>query len=138
MSASAAAPAPTAMTGCLAPIDKGGLDDLIAKGRANPAAVKTLTCTTIAEGRFRHLNMIRDLPPYIVDEPPGLLGDDPAPGDAGLYRHHLAAHTPRPGIGAAIEAMAAVGETCTSTAFCTGCRPSPSRRRPLRRHSRTR
>ena len=67
------------MTGCLAPIDKGGLDELIAKGRANPAAVKTLTCTTIAEGRFRHLNMIRDLPPYIVDEPPGLLGDDTAP-----------------------------------------------------------
>ncbi len=69
----------TAMTGCLAPIDKGGLDDLIAKGRANPAAIKTLKCRTIAEGRFRHLNMIRNLPPYIVDEPPGLLGDDTAP-----------------------------------------------------------
>ena len=69
----------TAMTGCLAPIDKGGLDELIAKGRANPNAIKTLKCRTIAEGRFRHLNMIRDLPPYIVDEPPGLLGDDTAP-----------------------------------------------------------
>ncbi len=69
----------TAMTGCLAPIDKGGLDDLIAKGRANPQAIKTLKCRTIAEGRFRHLNMIRNLPPYIVDEPPGLLGDDTAP-----------------------------------------------------------
>jgi uncharacterized OsmC-like protein len=67
------------MTGCLAPIDKGGLDDLIAKGRANPQAIKTLKCRTIAEGRFRHLNMIRNLPPYIVDEPPGLLGDDTAP-----------------------------------------------------------
>jgi len=67
------------MTGCLAPIDKGGLDELIAKGRANPAAIKTLKCRTVAEGRFRHLNMIRDLPPYIVDEPPGLLGDDTAP-----------------------------------------------------------
>ena len=78
MSASALTP-PTAMTGCLAPIDRGGLDELIAKGRANPQAVKTLKCTTIAEGRFRHLNMIRDLPPYIVDEPPGLLGDDTAP-----------------------------------------------------------
>ncbi len=75
---SASAP-PTAMTGCLAPIDKGGLNDTIAKGRANPAAIKTLKCRTIAEGRFRHLNMIRDLPPYIVDEPPGLLGDDTAP-----------------------------------------------------------
>lgn len=73
-----AAPA-TAMTGCLAPIDKGGLDALIAKGRADPTALKTLKCRTVAEGRFRHLNMIRDLPPYIVDEPPGLLGDDTAP-----------------------------------------------------------
>lgn len=70
---------PTAMTGCLAPIDKGGLDALIAKGRENPQAIKTLKCRTVAEGRFRHLNMIRDLPPYIVDEPPGLLGDDTAP-----------------------------------------------------------
>ncbi len=70
---------PTAMTGCLAPIDKGGLDNLIAKGRADPTAIKTLKCRTVAEGRFRHLNMIRDLPPYIVDEPPGLLGDDTAP-----------------------------------------------------------
>jgi len=82
MSASAtktpSAPA-TAMTGCLAPIDKAGLDALIAKGRADPAAIKTLKCRTVAEGRFRHLNMIRDLPPYIVDEPPGLLGDDTAP-----------------------------------------------------------
>ena len=79
MSATVAPPPPTAMTGCLAPIDKGGLDALIAKGRENPAAIKTLKCKTIAEGRFRHLNMIRDLPPYIVDEPPGLLGDDTAP-----------------------------------------------------------
>ncbi len=74
------APMPgTAITGCLAPIDKAGLDHLIATGRANPQAIKTLKCKTIAEGRFRHLNMIRNLPPYIVDEPPGLLGDDTAP-----------------------------------------------------------
>ena len=79
MSATTKFQPPTAMTGCLAPIDKGGLDELIAKGRANPQAIKTLKCKTIAEGRFRHLNMIRDLPPYIVDEPPGLLGDDTAP-----------------------------------------------------------
>ena len=78
MSATTLTP-PTAMTGCLSPIDNGGLDALIAKGRADPTALKTLKCTTIAEGRFRHLNMIRDLPPYIVDEPPGLLGDDTAP-----------------------------------------------------------
>ena len=69
----------TALTSCLAPIDKAGLEELIAKGKANPGAVRTLKCKTIAEGKFRHLNMIRNLPPHIVDEPPGLLGDDTAP-----------------------------------------------------------
>ncbi|HVB68958.1 MAG TPA: OsmC family protein [Acetobacteraceae bacterium] len=69
----------TAITSCLQPIDRTGLDALIEKGKANPAAVRTLKCRTIAEGRFRHLNMIRTLPPHIVDEPPGLLGDDTAP-----------------------------------------------------------
>lgn len=68
-----------ALTGCLAPIDKDGLEQLIANGKANPQAVKTLKCKTVAEGRFRHLNYIRDLEPYIVDEPPALLGDDTAP-----------------------------------------------------------
>jgi uncharacterized OsmC-like protein len=76
---SAAATAPTAMTGCLAPIDSNGLADLIAKGKADPTVIKTLKCKTVAEGRFRHLNFIRTLPPYVVDEPPGLLGDDTAP-----------------------------------------------------------
>ncbi|MEJ2021278.1 MAG: OsmC family protein [Maritimibacter sp.] len=76
----------TALTGCLvpdpeglAPISKEGLEDLIAKGKADPRAIKTLKCKTVAEGRFRHANYIRDLQPYIVDEPPGLLGDDTAP-----------------------------------------------------------
>jgi uncharacterized OsmC-like protein len=74
------APEPTtAPTGCLAPIDKRGLEDLIAKGKADPKVIKTLKCKTVAEGRFRHLNFIRTLPAYIVDEPPGLLGDDTAP-----------------------------------------------------------
>ncbi len=69
----------TALTGCLAPIDKTGLEGLIAKGKENPQAIKTLKCKTVAEGRFRHANYIRNLEPYIVDEPPGLLGDDTAP-----------------------------------------------------------
>jgi uncharacterized OsmC-like protein len=69
----------TALTGCLAPIDKDGLEQLIANGKANPKVIKTLKCKTVAEGRFRHSNYIRNLPPYIVDEPPGLLGDDTAP-----------------------------------------------------------
>jgi len=69
----------TALISCLTPIDKDGLDGLIAKGKADPTAVRTLKCRTVAEGRFRHLNMIRNLPPHIVDEPPALLGDDTAP-----------------------------------------------------------
>jgi uncharacterized OsmC-like protein len=69
----------TALTGCLAPIDKEGLEQLIAKGKADPKLIKTLKCKTVAEGRFRHLNFVRNLPAYIVDEPPGLLGDDTAP-----------------------------------------------------------
>jgi uncharacterized OsmC-like protein len=69
----------TAITSCLQPIDKEGLEGLIAKGKANPAAVRTLKCRTVAEGRFRHLNMIRTLPAHVIDEPPGLLGDDTAP-----------------------------------------------------------
>jgi uncharacterized OsmC-like protein len=69
----------TALTGCLAPIDRGGLEQLIVNGKANPKVIKTLKCKTVAEGRFRHANYIRNLAPYIVDEPPGLLGDDTAP-----------------------------------------------------------
>lgn len=69
----------TALTGCLAPIDKEGLEGLIKSGKANPEVIKTLKCKTVAEGKFRHANYIRDLEPYIVDEPPGLLGDDTAP-----------------------------------------------------------
>ena len=75
--------AKTALTGCLAPIDKTGLDELIAKGKADPKVIKTLKCKTVAEGRFRHLNFIRSLPAYVVDEPPGLLGDDTAPNSVG-------------------------------------------------------
>lgn len=63
----------------LDPIDKKGLEELIAQGKANPDVIKTLKCKTIAEGRFRHANYIRNLPAYVVDEPPTLLGDDTAP-----------------------------------------------------------
>ena len=69
----------TAIAGCLTPIDNDGLNGLIEKGKANPKEIKTLACKTIAAGRFRHENYIRNLEPYIVDEPPGLLGDDTAP-----------------------------------------------------------
>lgn len=61
-------------------IDRERLLALGEKGRADPAAIRTLRCRTVAEGRrFRHLNQIRGLPPHVVDEPPGLLGDDTAP-----------------------------------------------------------
>src|SRR3979409_2796574 len=69
----------TVLTGCLAPIDKDGLEQLMETSKANPKVIKTLKCKTVAEGKFRHANYIRNLPPYIVDEPPGLLGDDTAP-----------------------------------------------------------
>lgn len=63
----------------VAPIDKTGLDKLIAERRADPSLVKTTKCKTVAVGHFRHLNLIRTFPPYVVDEPPALLGDDTAP-----------------------------------------------------------
>ncbi|WP_334093496.1 OsmC family protein [Helicobacter typhlonius] len=70
-----------AQTSCtrLEPIDKEGLEELVKAGKANPNAIKTLKCKTVAEGKFRHLNYIRNLPAYVVDEPPTLLGDDTAP-----------------------------------------------------------
>jgi uncharacterized OsmC-like protein len=62
------------------PIDRDALTVLSDKGRADPTAVRTVRCRTVAEGRrFRHLNHIRDLPAHVVDEPPQLLGDDTAP-----------------------------------------------------------
>src|SRR6202046_586603 len=69
----------TVLTGCLAPIDKDGLEQLIVNSKANPKVIKTLKGKTVAEAKFRPATYIRSLPPYIVDEPPGLLGDDTAP-----------------------------------------------------------
>jgi len=63
----------------IAPIDKTGLAALAAKGKADPTAVRTVKCRTVLEGKFRHLNYIRNLPAHVVDEPPVLLGDDTAP-----------------------------------------------------------
>jgi uncharacterized OsmC-like protein len=63
----------------LRPIDKSGLENLSIKGKANPDAVVTLKARTICEGQFRNLTYIRNLPPYVIDEPPHLLGEDTAP-----------------------------------------------------------
>ncbi|MFY9924341.1 MAG: OsmC family protein [Opitutaceae bacterium] len=63
----------------LEPIDRDRLVALAEKGKANPGAVRTLKVRTVLEKKFRHLNYVRDLPPHVIDEPPGLLGDDTAP-----------------------------------------------------------
>jgi uncharacterized OsmC-like protein len=63
----------------IAPIDKDGLNGLIEKGKADPSKKVTLKNHTVLEGKFRHLNYVRDLPAHVIDEPPHLLGDDTAP-----------------------------------------------------------
>ncbi len=64
---------------CLRPIDTTGLNKLGEAGKADPNAVKTLKSKTVLEGQFKNFNYIRDLDPIVVDEPPGLLGEDTAP-----------------------------------------------------------
>ena len=63
----------------IVPIDLEGLKSLSNKGKENPTAVRTLKCKTVQTDKFRHENYVRDLDAHIVDEPPGLLGDDTAP-----------------------------------------------------------
>jgi uncharacterized OsmC-like protein len=63
------------------PVGRSELEALIAKGKADPTATRTLRCRTVATGRFRQINYIRDLPPQAVmeDEPAGLLAEAVAP-----------------------------------------------------------
>jgi uncharacterized OsmC-like protein len=63
----------------ITPVNREDLVRLSEKGKANPEAVRTLKVKTVLENKFRHLNYIRSLPPQVIDEPPGLLGDDTAP-----------------------------------------------------------
>ena len=62
-------------------IEKAEIDALVARGKADPTAVRTLRCRTLAQGRFHQLNYIRDLPPQPVseEEPEGLLAEASAP-----------------------------------------------------------
>ncbi len=61
-------------------IDAAGLKAIAEKGKASDNIVGTVKCKTIAEGRrFRHLNYMRKFDAYVIDEPPGALGDDTAP-----------------------------------------------------------
>jgi len=64
---------------CLRPIDTDGLNQLSEAGKAAPDTIKTLKSKTVLEGQFKNFNYIRDLEAIVVDEPPGLLGEDTAP-----------------------------------------------------------
>ncbi len=63
----------------LRPVSKTGLENLATAAKANPNVVKSLKIKTVCEGQFRNLNYVRDLPAHVIDEPPGLLGQDTAP-----------------------------------------------------------
>jgi uncharacterized OsmC-like protein len=62
-------------------LGKAELNAMIAKGAADPSAVRTLRCRTVARGRLHQLNYIRDLPPQAVteSEPDGLSDETVAP-----------------------------------------------------------
>jgi uncharacterized OsmC-like protein len=64
-----------------AALGKAELSRMIVKGRADPKAIRTLRCRTVASGRLHQLNYIRDLPPQRVveDEPEGLSAETVAP-----------------------------------------------------------
>lgn len=50
-----------------------------APSRAVVSPPRTLRCRTVASGRFRLENHIRDLPPILLDESGGIPGPDPTP-----------------------------------------------------------
>lgn len=62
----------------IASIDKEGLDNLIAKNKEDLDEQKTLKVKTVCDRRMRSVNYARDLDPFVIDEPPGLLGDNTA------------------------------------------------------------
>src|SRR6202047_2242738 len=74
----------------ITPINRNELVRLSEKGKANPGAVRTLKAKTVLESKFRHLNYIRNLAPHVIDEPPGLLGDDTAQNRAEAVQAALA------------------------------------------------
>lgn len=63
----------------LRPISHEGLVNLAETAKANPDVIKSLKVKTVCEGQFRNLTYVRDLEPHVIDEPPGLLGEDTAP-----------------------------------------------------------
>jgi hypothetical protein len=63
----------------LRPVSKTGLENLEAKSKENPNVIKSIKVKTVCEGQFRNLTYVRNLPEHVIDEPPGLLGQDTAP-----------------------------------------------------------
>lgn len=63
------------------PIATPDLHPVIARGKSDPTAIRTLRCRTVATGHFQQLSYIRSLPPQPVmeNEPDGLLNEDIAP-----------------------------------------------------------
>lgn len=60
-------------------IDAEGLQNLATKNQNNPErGHKVVRTRTVAEAGFRNVNYVRDLQPFLVSEPPQLLGDDQA------------------------------------------------------------
>ncbi len=70
--------------------------DAFVKESAGSAASHTLRCRTVAEGRFRQSNYVRDLPAYSMEQRLGPSGDDLVP-------------TPAEGLLAALGSCLAVG-----------------------------
>jgi len=61
-------------------IDAEGLNKLATKNKENPSGGhKVIKTKTIAEAGFRNLTYVRDHKPFLISEPPQLLGDDDAP-----------------------------------------------------------
>lgn len=74
---------PTTVKTCLRPIDRDGLMNFAAAGRANPERRGTNKVKTVMEGQYRSLSYVGHHEPVVVDEPPHLFGQDtaPAPGE---------------------------------------------------------
>ena len=74
---------PTTVKTYLRPIDRDGLMNFAAAGRANPERRGTNKVRTVMEGQYRSLSYVGHHAAVVVDEPPHLFGQDtaPAPGE---------------------------------------------------------
>lgn len=74
---------PQTVKAWLRPIDRDGLMEFAAKGRADPQRQGANVVKTVMEGQYRSLSYVGDHQPVVVDEPLHLFGQDtaPAPGE---------------------------------------------------------